>query len=443
MRRISGPGPMAILCTTALCLTGPRGAAGETLDEALSAAYASNPTLLAAQAELRRIDELVPQALAGWRPQADLDVGGGYVEGDSNEDNLSSRSGGTGLVELRVRQPLYNYATSYNVSEAEDTVRAQRAHLKAVESDVLLQAVSAYADVAYAQTVLESMTDHQRISQRDLDSAHRRQKQGELSDTDVSQAEASAASAVARQAQAEADLSSAREAYELVIGHAPGTAAMPQPPADLPATRDDVLAAMTANPNVVAAEFSERAARNGVDVRLGDKIPQVFLEGRAHPDLATALVIVSVPLYHGTTDSQVREAKELVAQRRLELEAQRRDQQRTAMNAWYAFTAAKANIAAYESQLKAATRAVEGIRREEGAGLRTLSDVMTAQQQVIDTDVSLLAARRDALVQAVRILAAIGRLNAENLQLSVTPYDVDAHYRSVRNKWWGLGPKID
>jgi hypothetical protein len=41
-----------------------------TLNEALAAAYEGNPTLDARRAELRAVDEGVPQALSGWRPIA-------------------------------------------------------------------------------------------------------------------------------------------------------------------------------------------------------------------------------------------------------------------------------------------------------------------------------------------------------------------------------------
>ena len=44
----------------------------ETLDEALGLAYQNNPTLLAARAALRAVDESVPIALSGWRPTLSL-----------------------------------------------------------------------------------------------------------------------------------------------------------------------------------------------------------------------------------------------------------------------------------------------------------------------------------------------------------------------------------
>ncbi|MCI0753527.1 TolC family protein, partial [Roseomonas vastitatis] len=47
-------------------------ARGQTLQESLSQAYANNPALLAARAQLRVVDENVPQALGGWRPTVSL-----------------------------------------------------------------------------------------------------------------------------------------------------------------------------------------------------------------------------------------------------------------------------------------------------------------------------------------------------------------------------------
>jgi outer membrane protein len=203
-----------------------------------------------------------------------------------------------------------------------------------------------------------------------------------------------------------------------------------------------MFAALEANPDIVAAQFAERAAAQGVDAHLGSKLPTVDLEGRAQPEASTALVVVRIPIFNGTTDSQVRQAKELVGQRRSELEAQRRTVQQTAAQAWNQFQAAKANITAFEAQLKSATRAADGVRRQELLGLRTISDVTTAQQQVLDASVSLVGARRDALVTGMRVLAAVGRLDAEGLNLNVTPYDPNAHYKEVRGKWWGLGPEL-
>jgi len=62
--------------TALLILAGP--ATAETLREALVKAYNTNPTLTAARADVRAIDENVPIARAAGRPA--LDLSGGYSE---------------------------------------------------------------------------------------------------------------------------------------------------------------------------------------------------------------------------------------------------------------------------------------------------------------------------------------------------------------------------
>jgi len=66
---------------TMLALAIAQPARAQTLNQALANAYLNNPTLRAAQVELRRVDEQVPQARAGWRPQAEVTGGGALSQG--------------------------------------------------------------------------------------------------------------------------------------------------------------------------------------------------------------------------------------------------------------------------------------------------------------------------------------------------------------------------
>ena len=60
----------SLFLSAALAMAPLASAGAQTLQEALAAAYANNPALLAARAQLRAVDENLPQALAGWRPSA-------------------------------------------------------------------------------------------------------------------------------------------------------------------------------------------------------------------------------------------------------------------------------------------------------------------------------------------------------------------------------------
>ncbi len=426
------------LVLAGLFALGVQSASATSLQDALVTAYENNPSLRAARAELRRTDEQVPQALAGWRPDAEVMAGGGLVTGGGGSDNLTANSGPAAAFDLRVRQPIYNWVTGPTVQQAENVVRAQRARLAGAEQDVLLRAATAYVDVLRSQATLQLATEQEQQLQRDLDSARRRFDQGELRNSDVAQSEASLARARAQRRTLEGNLATAREAYRSVIGDAPGELSFPELPGDLPVTEQDALTASASAPAVVAANYAERAAEDGVDVSFGQEMPRMFLEGEMRPNSASILGIVSFPLYKGGAyDSQVRAAKQLVAQRRQEADAQQRQAQQSTASAWEQLESARANVESYDAQVKAAQIAADGIRREGALGLRTVTDVLIAQQQVLEARVNQIGARRDTLVSAYQLLASTGHLTADDLNLPVARYDPARNYEDVRNRWWG------
>lgn len=88
MRRIcgAGVGMAVVLCSSTAWGQKYDGSGSptfvpHTLQEALAAAYLTNPTLQEARATLRATDEQVPTALAGWRPTVTGTVGLTYYKG--------------------------------------------------------------------------------------------------------------------------------------------------------------------------------------------------------------------------------------------------------------------------------------------------------------------------------------------------------------------------
>src|SRR4029453_5271970 len=78
-------------------------AAAQSLNDALAGAYQTNPVLQAARAQLRATDELVPEALSGWRPTVTAEAGGGGGIDNNHDDGRL-----LGLAQLRITQPIYS-----------------------------------------------------------------------------------------------------------------------------------------------------------------------------------------------------------------------------------------------------------------------------------------------------------------------------------------------
>jgi outer membrane protein len=147
---------------------------------------------------------------------------------------------------------------------------------------------------------------------------------------------------------------------------------------------------------------------------------------------------LTMPLYQsGAVYSRLREAKQTVGQERLEVAQARRDIVQGVTQAWEALQTARARIVSFTAQVRANEIALEGVKREAEVGARTVLDILDAEQELLGASVDLVGARRDEVVAAFELKAAVGQLTARRLNLPVDFYDPERHYREVREKWFG------
>lgn len=424
----------------------------QSLEEALAQAYLGNPSIEAQRAQLRATDELVPQALSGYRPNAQASASYGLQDQDARTPTGSiDRFSRPASVGIDVTQPLYRGGRTVAATErAENLVQAQRAALFSTEQDVLLQAATAYLDVVRDQAVVELNINNVQVLERQLDAFRDRFSVGEITRTDVSQADARLARSIADRIEAEGLLQASRAVFARVVGTSPGALDAPAPQFELPASLDEaVTLAQSNNPSVIAAQFSERAALDAVDQVRGEMLPEVGLRGSIsrswepqistdRADVASITAQVTIPLYQsGAVSSRVREAKHEAGRRRIEIEESRRQATENAIRAWEALTTSRAGIRSRQSQVDAAEIALEGVRQEAAVGSRTSLDILDAEQELLDARVGLVRAQRDQIVATFQILAAVGQLTARQLGLPVEYYDQEDYYREVRDKWYG------
>ncbi len=438
-----------------LAMAVPGGATAETRKQALNAAYKFNPRLDAARALQRATDDEVPRALSGYRPS----VAGSADTTYERTKTTSSSILGTNREESNPRgyavgltQPIFRgFRTKNAVSLAEATVRAGWEGLRTTESSVLLEAVTAYLDVVRDQAILTLRENNVTVLTRDLSATQARFQAGEVTRTDVEQAKARRAGAVAALDLARANLKTSRAIFERVIGHPPSKLIEPRPSTLVPkGLGDSTEIASRESPAMVAALYREQAARFNIDLIRGELLPTVQLEAnyarRFDPqtniedaESTTVTGRLTVPIYTGReVEARVRQAKQTHVQRLQEIEQARTEVQAQVVTAWSQLQAAKAAV---ESDLVAVTAnrvALAGVREEERVGQRTLLDVLNAEQELLNSEVTLATDRRNVVVASYALVAAIGRLNAQELGVSSLVYDPEQHYQEVRDKWFDL-----
>ena len=442
---------LASLVAVHAALTGP--ATAETLREAMALAYQTNPRLDAERARLRATDEDVPRAKAGFRPRASLNADTGRQIIKTTPGSSGDGSGQTSGYSVTAEQSLFSgYRTTNTVREAEASVRAGRENLRNVEQQVLLEAVTAYADVLRDQALVRLREGNVTVLSKDLQVAEARRAVREVTRTDVAQAQARRARALSDLDGAKSNLRTSRAVYERVIGRPPHGLSEPKPPSKLlPMNVEDVSRiAEREHPNNISALYRERAARHAVDKIWGELLPEVSVQANYGQRFSPSRVIdqqdttsvtgrLTMPLYEGgETQARVRAAKHQHVARLQEIEQARKETEALSVTAWSRLSAARAQMQSDKSAVEAAGIALEGTREEEKVGQRTLLDVLNTEQELLNAQVNLAQTKRNIVVSSYAVLAAIGRLNMIALEATGEVYDGDVHAAEVRRKWWGV-----
>ena len=134
----------------------------------------------------------------------------------------------------------------------------------------------------------------------------------------------------------------------------------------------------------------------------------------------------------------MRQNKEVLGQRRIEVDEAVDNVRAAVVSAYSQLEAARASVIANQTQLEAANLALQGAIEERKVGQRTTLDVLNTQQEVINAQIALAQARRDLVVASYAALSAIGKLDAPTLKLAVARYEPEDHYHAVKDKWYGL-----
>ena len=465
-------------------------ARAETLQEAISLAYRTNPTLLAQRANQRALDETIVQARAGLRPTISVSAGVDYTRSrtdrvttagqsipiDTNGDNVpdafgvlpGGTAGGTtesdgATASISLSQNIWTAGrTARGIDAAEANVRAGRENLRDIEQQVMASVVQAYADVVRDMEILRIRQENITVLRRQLDESNARFEVGEITRTDVAQSEARLAQSDADLANAQAQLSVSRAAYAAVVGQAPANMeALPVLPG-LPTDFDSALdVALVENPGVRAAVYALQAAEANVAAARAEYLPSARLQasyGGTSNDLSgfdltdrtsfTAGATVSVPLFTGGLNrSRVAQALERANAAQISVEGERRGVLQSVSSAYAQTIAAKSTLQAGEQAVRAASVAAEGVRQEAQVGLRTTLDVLNQELELRSAQVTLASANRNQYVAQAQLLAAMGRLGGPNLDPTIEAYDAEANYDAVRNRgalpWDGVVETLD
>ena len=420
----------------------PRSAAVSSLEDALLRTWRSNPDIQAQRAQVRAVREAEPQARAGLLPQVSATAYAGVLATRSllrgtpiniaTSDTLGQRG-----VALTATQTLFDgWRTQNSIVQAERLTAAKRQQLRATEQSMLLDVATTFIAVRTGLALVEVQRKNVDFLTTTLATIRTRLAAGVATPTDVTQAEARLARGIADLNAVQADLVIARDRFAKLVGAPAGERLRPTPVVDrlLPASRDIARdKAGHDNPAVLAAAEAVKAADAAVRAAQGQMLPQVGVQGQAARDYDTdsstrrvdSLQVVgrvTVPLYAGGgPEAQVRQNRELVGVALLQLDSARLQARSAAYGARVGLDTAGIAIRAASEEVRAGEATVEGIRRQLEQGIRTVTELLNAQQDAVAARARLAQATGDRAVAAFTLLAAVGRLGLNDLGIRAKP----------------------
>ncbi|KPL69096.1 membrane protein [Erythrobacter sp. SG61-1L] len=444
---------LALLAGAAMALA-PAPALADTLKDALLGAYQTNPTLQAARANQRATDENVPINRASGLPS--VTGSATYTEQlkETTPDptNLFADRTLAGSISLSV--PVYSGGSVRNsITAAETRVKAGQHDLRATESSVFSQTVTAYMDVILNEAVVGLSANNVDVLTVNLQATRDRFEIGDLTRTDVAQSESRLALAQGDLRSARANLASARERYIQLVGKQPENLQAPPPLPGLPTTPEEAVSvALDSNPDLIAARERSNAAKYDIDVAGAGRLPklEVFTTGTYNDPLgsvangtsatgASAGVRATIPLFQGgrpaAQERQAQARSAAALEQEIGTERSVISQVRAAFSS---LEAANSIIASTQTAVSAAELSLEGVRAENTVGNRTILEILNAEQELLSARVQLVTARRNAYVAGFTLLAAMGRAEARDLGLGDEGvlYDPQVNYDRVKGKIW-------
>lgn len=421
----------------ALALAGqamlPAGAAwSANLGEIYQLARDNDARYAAAREAFKAGQEKLPQGRAGLLPS--LLLSANARRNDTRNSGGSSEYTSRGYS-LALVQPIYRKQNLEAWQQGKLLALRAEQELRLAEQDLALRVAVAYFDVLLAEDALATAQAQKQAIGQQLAQARMSFEVGAATITDTHEAQARFDLTTAQEIAARNDLDVKLRALEKLIDRdAPALArlaentAMPLPePNDMRVWVDQ--AEQDGLP-VVLNHSALELARREVERQRGGHHPTLDLAAVYSDNRNTSIAGVggndsrsasiglefALPLYQGgLVVSRVREALALRDKARHDLDEARRQARLDARQSFLGVLSGNAQIQALEQALVSSEAQLKSTLLGLEVGVRTRVDVLNAQQQLFTTRRDLAAARYQTLVNGLRLKAAAGSLDADDL----------------------------
>jgi len=424
----------------------------QSFDEALVLALANNPTLAAADSQYQAVRQRQITAFSASLPQVTGYVRSTTMESETRCEALTTRDDGLcqslDIVEIDPRNRAEGWGVNATLDvftsgknfndfrKARSDIRAQALSLQATEQMILLNAATVYLNVLRDEAVLGLRQKNIDVLQRRYDAVKDQFDVGIVTRTDIAQSESRLKLAESNFIRQQATLEASRANYKEVIGQLPNQLETPKTLPVLPANIDDALRlARQQSPTLLSVQENARGTEFTTYSVIGSALPKISLFGnysvtddptfrqRGEEEEVTRYGIeMTMPLFTGGRSlAAINASRHVANQTAMQVHAASNQVEREVKVTWHDFHAAGGQIESSRKQITAAEIALNGVVQERELGIRSILDVLDAEEELLDARVALIQAEHARIVAAYRLLSVIGGLTHNQLDLPATP----------------------
>ncbi|WKZ93499.1 TolC family outer membrane protein [Chimaeribacter arupi] len=386
-----------------------------TLREAILRAFARNPQIASAAAQIHVGEGDLKQARSAWFPQISLNASAGHSnQTDSGGQLNNNASGGIELSQL-----LYDFGkTGGAIDEQEQLSASYRYTLFSTMTDVGLSTLQTYLEVKRYQALTLAARDNIASLERVRDTAKMRADAGLSSQSDVLQAQTRIAGMRATLEQYRAQQRSASAQLTVLTGVVSDN--LP----DLPQSLLEQQVALDRIPYqnsalVRSAQAKQEAAIQRVRSQRAQHWPTLRVQaGRTRYENDTrsywddqVQLAVEAPVYQGgAISAQVESAEGEREAAQAEVEKAKLDINQKASTAYADMIGAQQRQQAGDEQYESAIHTRSVYQDEYKLSKRSLNDLLTVEQDVFQADTMRIGALYDGWDGTVRYAAAVDNL---------------------------------
>ncbi len=426
----------------ALCLALSTVASAADLLEIYRLGQSADAQYAAARAAWSAGQEKLPQGLSGLLPSASVSA-----STQNNDREIQSRDPLTGTVNSRfnsnaasvsVTQPLYRPQNFAAYEQSKSQVAQSDAVFAQAAQDLILRVVQAYLDVLLAQDTIVFAQAQLVAIGRQLEQAKRNFEVGTATITDTHEAQSRYDLTVSLEITAKNDLEIRKRFLELIIGRpTPGLSPLgpkfnprfPEPNNPLAWVNDAGVNNLQVRASQAGLDFAAKEVdRNRAGHRptldafatYSDSSGGAGTVGISGVDTKIGVVglQLAIPIYQGgLVSSRVREALANEEKARQDLESARRTAQLTAQQTFLGVSSGVSQVKALEAALVSSQSSLDSTRLGQEVGVRTVIDVLNAQQQLSQTRRDLAQAKYNYILALLRLKSAVGQLSEQDITL--------------------------